>query len=83
MGSPLPQAGQNRDVVWQGAKTTALPEGFPPHGERTPKPPWQAGWREKKTCKKGLGVGRRESGVILEGRVWRLGWGGEAGAGVG
>lgn len=35
MGSPLPQASQNCDAAWQGAKATALPEGFPPHGRGT------------------------------------------------
>lgn len=86
MGSPLPQASQNCDAEWQGARATALPEGFRPRGEQIPKPPRQACMEREKASKKGL---EEWEEVILEGRVWRggsawrLGWGGEAGGGVG
>lgn len=66
MGSPLPQASQNRDAAWQGAKATALPEG------RYPNLPGWLKWREKKPARKRL---RWEK--VERGDAGREGWFGE------
>lgn len=62
MGSPLPQASQNCDAAWQGAKATALPEGFPRMGSRYPNLPDRLKWREKKPARKRLAWGEGRAG---------------------
>lgn len=85
VGSPLPQASQNCDAEWQGARATALPEGFRPRGEQIPKPPRQACMEREKASKKGLeeweeverGDPEREGlerGKCLEAWLGRRGW---------
>ena len=57
MGSPLPQANQRHDAVWQGAKVTALPEGFPLRGERMDTHTSLAGLSGERTEPAGKGLG--------------------------